>query len=97
MLLRAASKLQAVSEDLAAGEPALLEAVRYNRKLWTLFAGAVGREDNPLPAELRSNIMSLANFVFNKSIGLEVRPEPKQLGVLVSINRELAAGLSAQP
>ena len=71
LLLRAASRLQAVHDDWDDRAPgALDQALHFNRKLWTIFLTSVTTNDNPLPAEIRQNVANL---------GI-VRDEPDAVG-----------------
>ena len=92
LLLKAAAKLEAIRT----GKPDLKtarDAITYNRKLWTLFASSITRPENPLPNEIKSNIGSLAIFILGQSIEAFSNPDPEKIAPLVSINREIAAGL----
>ena len=95
LLMRAASQLQAVKDGAVTKMADVLSAVRYNRVLWVLFAFSTSNPDNPLPIEIRKNVINLAAFVVNRSITLETaeEPEPDRVEVLININREIAAGL----
>ncbi|MEN5081049.1 flagellar biosynthesis regulator FlaF [Bosea sp. TWI1241] len=93
LLLKAGTRLQAIMDDWAGRAPELDEALAYNRKLWTLLVSAVIAEDNPLPVAIKRNILSLANFIFNHTFRVAADPGPQSLGVLVQINRDIAAGL----
>lgn len=95
LLMRAAAKLQAVNDGSLVKSEEVVSAIRYNRRLWTLFGGSVGRPENPLPAEIKQNLANLANFVVNHSMKLETSTESNagRVGVLININREIAAGL----
>jgi flagellar protein FlaF len=42
---------------------------------------------------VRQNIANLGLFVFNHTLAILADPRPETLGSLISINRELAAGL----
>lgn len=97
LLMRAAAKLQAVHDGAVTGSEDVMSAIRYNRRLWILFGGTVGRPENPLPAEIKQNLANLANFIIKHSMNLETTVEvpPKRVGVLININREIAAGLRA--
>lgn len=98
LLMRAAAKLQAVHDGSLVKSEEVVSAIRYNRRLWTLFGGSVGRPENPLPAEIKQNLANLANFVVNHSMKLETSTESNagRVGVLININREIAAGLRTQ-
>jgi flagellar protein FlaF len=93
LLLGAAARLQAICDgwDGKAGE--LDDALVYNRKLWSIFLTSVTRDDNPLPREIRQNIANLGVFVMSQTLSLAADRRPERVGSLISINRELAAGL----
>ena len=93
LLIKAATRLQAVADDWNLRERELDEALTYNRRLWTLLVSAVTAEDNPLPTPIKVNILSLANFIFNHTFRVSADPRPDRLPVLVGINRDIAAGL----
>lgn len=75
---------------------ALDGALLYNRRLWTVFATSATRDDNPLPRPIKQNIANLALFVFNSTMSIQSDPQPAKLSPLISINREIAAGLRGQ-
>src|SRR5215470_20411655 len=93
LLLKAASRLQAVKESWKGSSRELDDALLYNRKLWTIFMSSVAEEGNPLPAEIRQNIANLGLFVVNQTMSLVTNPAPERLTALININRELASGL----
>ncbi|RUT33217.1 flagellar biosynthesis regulatory protein FlaF [Arsenicitalea aurantiaca] len=95
LLSRSASNLQRIREDWEKSQSELNAALVFNSKLWRVFLGSVTRADNPLPAAIRQNVANLGVFVMNQTMKLEARPEPAKLDVLITINRELAAGLRA--
>ena len=61
-----------------------------------LVTGAT-RPENPLPDPIKQNMANLALFVFKHTVGVLAEPAPEKLNVLVTINREIAAGLRTQP
>ena len=93
LLIKAAVRLQAISDDWSLADRDLDDALNYNRKLWTLLVSAVVAEDNLLPIGIKTNILSLANFIFNQTFRISASPAPEGLRVLVGINRDIAAGL----
>lgn len=93
LLMKAATKLQAIREDWSKADTELAGALLYNRKLWIIFVTSVTEGQNQLPAELRQNIANLGVFVFNRTIEVEREPTPDKLNALIEINRNLAAGL----
>ena len=95
--MRAASRLQAIRDDWDGRRGDLAEALTYNRKLWTVLVTSVTEPGNPLPQPIRQNVANLGIFIFNHTIELMDAPSPQRLGVLININRELAAGLRSSP
>jgi flagellar protein FlaF len=93
LLLKAASRLQTIRDSWDQSKPALDDALLYNRKLWSIFLTSVTSNENPLPPEIRQNVANLGVFVMNQTLAMMTNPRPEQLGSLISINRELAAGL----
>ncbi|MGE0339266.1 MAG: flagellar biosynthesis regulator FlaF [Xanthobacteraceae bacterium] len=95
LLMRAAAKLQAVRDGALVKSDEVVSAIRYNRRLWILFGGSVSRPENPLPLPIKQNLANLANFIVKHSITLETSTEgtADRVGVLININREIAAGL----
>jgi flagellar biosynthesis activator protein FlaF len=93
VLLRAAFRLQAVRDDWAGRQHELDEALTNNRKLWTVLSTAATGPESTLPREVRQNIANLAVFIFGHTLKVMAAPAPERLDVLVSINRNIAAGL----
>ena len=95
LLMRAAARLQAVHDGSLASSEEVVSALRYNRRLWIVFGGSVGRPENPLPVQLKQNLANLTNFIIKHSMSLETSTENSaaKVGVLININREIAAGL----
>ena len=56
LLLKAASRLQAVHDTWDGRKPALDEALLYNRKLWSIFLTSVTDTEHSLPAAIRQNV-----------------------------------------
>ena len=93
LLLKAAARLQAVSDAWGVDRDQVDEALLYNRKLWSVFVTSVTRADNPLPEPVRQNVANLGMFVMNQTISVMTEPKREKLTSLISINREIAAGL----
>ena len=93
LLLDAAYRLQAVQNSWDSQAKELDNALRFNRRLWTFFLSAVSNNENPLPVDLRQNMVNLGLFVCNHTMEILADPKPESLGSLININRELAAGL----
>jgi flagellar biosynthesis activator protein FlaF len=93
LLLKAASRLQAIGDAWEEKRGELDDALLYNRKLWSLFLSSVTEKESPLPIEVRQNVANLGLFVMNQTIALLSEPRREKLGTLISINRQIAAGL----
>lgn len=99
-LLKAARKLQELEKNWDKRTPALLEeSIKFNRQLWVLFydtalnnAKIAGDQ-----TDLHQNIIHMAGFVFKRSIDIMADPQQEKVGILININREVAAGLIAKP
>ena len=70
------------------------DAMTYNRQIWVLFYDtALENKDEGRPNDLRSNIVNLANFIFKREVDILANPKKEKLNILISINREISAGL----
>lgn len=93
LLLKAAARLQAISDNWDTKAREVDGALLYNRRLWSIFVTSVTEQAHPLPAPVRQNIANLGIFVMNHTLSLMAEPKREKLAPLISINRELAAGL----
>jgi flagellar protein FlaF len=75
----------------------LADALRTNQKVWSIFQSELVREDNPLPRQLRENILNLSLFIDKRTLEVMAYPAPEKINILVDINLNLAAGLRANP
>ena len=97
ILIKAATKLQAIRDDWEGKRRELADALTYNRKLWTILVSSATEEANPLPVPIKQNLANLGIFIFNHTLAVMTQPAPERLGILITINREIAAGLRTQP
>ena len=72
-------------------------ALRFNRRLWTVFMSSVSDPASPLPQDVRQNVANLGIFVAKHTLDVQIEPVARKLDVLININRQLAAGLRATP
>jgi flagellar protein FlaF len=93
LLLKAAQRLQTVQDSWDEQKSGLDEALLFNRKLWSVFLTEATDASNPMPKEVRQNVANLGIFVMNQTVTAMSDPRPEQLGSLIKINRDLAAGL----
>ena len=93
LLSMAAAHFQRIRNDWDLLATELPNALKFNRKLWTVFVTSVTEPESQLPLLVRQNIANLGIFVLSQTAELQVAPVPEKLDILVKINRELAAGL----
>ncbi len=93
LLLQAAARLQSVHDFWDENRTQLDEALLYNRKLWTVFLSEMTDANNPMPKSVRQNVANIGSFVMNYTVTAMTDSRPSHLGSLISINREIAAGL----
>ncbi len=95
VLLKSAKMLQDLQNDWDNVTSDILEkTLKYNRSIWIMFYDtAIENPENNRPNDLRSNIINLANFIFKRELEVMSNPAKEKLNILVSINREIAAGL----
>ena len=93
LLLTAAARLQSIRDGWDEKRAELDTALLYNRQLWSIFITSATEAKNPLPAGLRQNVANIGLFVFKQTLSTLIDPKPESLSALISINRELAAGL----
>lgn len=91
--MNAAAQLQAIRDSWDGRRPELDAALVFNRRLWSIFVTSATGPENPLPAGLRQNVANLGIFVFKQTVAILADPRPETLAPLITINRELAAGL----
>jgi flagellar protein FlaF len=75
----------------------MLAAVRINWRLWTIIQAELLDPQCTVPMDIRTNVLSLAQFVDKHSVDVIGKPEDRQLDILISINREIAGGLFTAP
>lgn len=73
------------------------KALRFNHLLWTIIQADLTEPDNQLPPEIKANVMSLSIFVDKQTTKALRTSQASDLDVLININRNLAAGLRANP
>lgn len=78
-------------------EKHLEEALRNNQIVWSILQAELIKNDNPLPIEIRNNLLNLSVFIDKRIIEVMAAPEPEKLNILIDINLNLAAGLRGSP
>jgi flagellar biosynthesis activator protein FlaF len=101
-LTQSALKLREIQENWNAFDEReqvdrLFEALRMNSMLWSIYQAEITRDGNPLPRQIREDLLSLSLFVDKRTKDILCFPEPEKLTILININLNLAAGLTANP
>ena len=73
------------------------ESLEINQRIWTILQGELAKEDNPLPKQLRQDLLSLSLFIDKRIIDIMAYPAPEKLDILININLNIAAGLRNNP
>ena len=72
-----------------------LAALRRNWRLWTIFQASLLDPQCTVPADIRGNLIGLANFIDKHSAELLAKPDPGLIDVLININVQIGEGLLA--
>lgn len=75
-----------------AGPMARVRALADNRRLWMAISDLVRDDRNPLPIETRKGLLSLG-----KCVQHEMDSDEPNFDFLITINRNMAEGLSGNP
>ena len=70
LLTKSAGNLQRIRDDWDSAQDELHSALKFNRKLWTVFLSSATRDENPLPKPTRQNITTLGMLLRCTSIKL---------------------------
>ncbi len=99
VLLKSAKMLQDLRDALdTANSDIIEETLKYNRQIWIMFYDtAIENKGDGHDNALRSNIINLANFIFKRETDILAKPKAEKFDTLISINREIAAGLMGSP
>jgi flagellar protein FlaF len=99
VLMRAAQKLKECQNhwDSENRDSQFKEALRFNQMIWSIFQGELAREENPLPAEIKKQLLTLSTYVDKSIFEAMANPLPEKLTPLIQINQNIAAGLMASP
>ncbi len=73
------------------------EALQYNQRIWSIFQSEVSNPSNPLPNEIKINILNLSRFIDKRIIAILASPHPDKLNAIIRINQNIAAGLRGSP
>lgn len=98
-LTRAAILLTECQKNWDSGEcnAKLSEALRINQMIWSIFQAELAKENNPVPKQLKQDILSLSLFIDKRIMDVLAHPASEKLDAIININLNLAAGLRGSP
>lgn len=99
VLSRAGLMLKSVKEnwDAPDRDQKLMEAIKFNQKVWSFFQAELSDPENPLPKKLREDILNLSIFIDKRLFEVLAFPDPEKLTIVIDINFNIAAGLRTNP
>lgn len=95
-LIKSSSALNQIKENWEERHKDLPTSLEKNRRLWTFIAAAMKDETCQQPLDVRQNILNLANYIFKRTNELLLSPAPEKLDILITINMQIANGLSGK-
>lgn len=94
VLTKAAIKLQACQKNWQDGNYEELDAaLKYNQKIWSILQSELANKSNPLPVQIKRDLLKLAGFIDRRIFETMSFPSPEKLDIIIKINQNLAAGL----
>ena len=95
VLTRAAMMLKECQEnwDAPNSKTKLHEALEYNQRIWSVIQASLMEDENPLPQNVRRDILVLSAYVDKRIFNVLAYPAPEKLSIIIDINLNLAAGL----
>ena len=95
VLTEAAVKLKYCRDNWEAPDrrAKLDEALTYAQRVWSLIQGDLLDEKNPLPQNIKHNILTLSAYIDQRIFNIQAYPEPQKLSIIIDIHLNLAAGL----
>jgi flagellar protein FlaF len=95
VLSRAGLMLKSVKDnwDAPDRDQKMLEAIKFNQKVWSFFQAELSDPENPLPKNLREDILNLSIFIDKRLFEVLAFPDPEKLSIVIDIDFNIAAGL----
>ena len=99
VLTRAGIMLKQVQDswDSPGRDEKLLEAIKFNQKVWSFFQAELSDPENPLPKNLREDVLNLSLFVDKRLFEVMANPDKDKLTIVIDIDFNIAAGLRSMP
>jgi flagellar protein FlaF len=94
VLTKAAQKLQDCQRRWHEGHFEELDAaLKFNQKVWSVFQGELSSTENPLPTQIKQDLLRLAGFIDRRIFETMASPSSDKLDIIIKINQNIAAGL----
>ena len=95
VLSRAGTMLKRVLDDWDDPDRCtkLLSAIAFNQKVWSYFQVELSNPNNPLPKQIREDVLNLSIFVRKRLYEALADPDPTRFEIVVEINFSLASSL----
>jgi flagellar protein FlaF len=99
VLTRAGLMLKQVQDNWSAPDrdQKLGEAIKFNQKVWSFFQAELTDPENPLPKNIREDILNLSIFIDKRLFEVLAVPDQEKLSIVIDINFNIAAGLRTKP
>jgi flagellar biosynthesis activator protein FlaF len=99
VLARAGVMLKQVKDnwDSPGRAEKLMEAIKFNQKVWSFFQAELSSPENPLPKKLKEDILNLSIFVDKRLFEIMSFPDPEKLSIVIDIDFNIATGLRTKP
>ena len=99
VLTKAAKKLKECQMNWDAPDRAeqLDQAIRYNQRIWSIIQAELDKPENPLPTQIKVNLLRLSTYIDQRSLDIMAYPEREKLNIIININNNIAAGLRTNP
>ena len=99
VLSKAALKLQKCRdnwEDMDRNKN-LDAALKFDQLLWCIFQAELAEKTNPLPEQLKIDLLKLSKFIDGRIFDIMAYPAKEKLTILIDINNNIADGLRLEP
>ena len=99
VLTKAALRLKACQAGWAEKDmkDRLKTALTFNQRIWAILQAEIEKPDNPLPGNLKTDLLRLSAFIDRRTLEMIAHPSPEKLTILININHNIAAGLRMRP
>ena len=99
ILTKAALKLKECQDnwDAPDRDDRLEEALKYNQRIWSIIQAELDKDENPLPGQIKVNLLRLSTYIDQRSLEIMAYPDPEKLNIIININNNIAAGLRSRP